>query len=627
MFIYICMAVFISAAISLLLNRSMIVLAPRLGLMDQPDARRIHQTPIPRAGGIAIWLSFLLVLGTAHLIPGTHHAHLDSKWLIAFFSGSLVLILAGIVDDRRGLPALVKLGAHALAPLVFFLIKPIQSGFLPTGTPIVFEAALFIVWSVVLINAFNLIDGLDGLCGGLTAIASFSLAGLALLNRRYDAAILLFIMGGAVVGFLRYNLNPARIFLGDAGSMVLGFFLAAAATDAVGRKAVVGIILLPIAVAGVPLLDVLLAIWRRGARKVAAQIRGEGGTKGLFDPDRDHLHHRLLESHGSQRRVAVTLHIIAVILTTIAFLPLILGDRVVGLSIVGMIIIVLVGVRHLARVEMEQMGNVIHLAIKIPGRRRRMALALYLYDFLVLSTASAAAILIETNLLTNEENWHDLASYIVVYTSLATIFLLSARVHRRVWARATMRDIVSLNCWLLLASFLAFIVFSITQPSCVWCILRISLISHVFASIAVSMPRVSLDILREFGLEARNRSTTTYPDSPYGNTVILGAGDLGTLLLEHLKATYDHDYPGLKIIGFLDENPAIWQRRIRSITVLGGLSIIPSLIEEKGLQSIIIAINKPRPEFIDEVKLIASQHNLSIHYWNARISTSLPASG
>lgn len=618
-------AVTAALLLSLALTRAMLVLAPRLGLMDQPGERRIHHTPIPRAGGLAIWVTFLIVI-LAGLSFGfwDYGGSLSARWLTAFAAGSSILIMAGVLDDRRGLPALVKLGAHALAPLVFFAIQPIESGFFPEAWgryTLCCDVVLFVGWSVLLINAFNLIDGLDGLCGGLAGLASFSLGGIALLNGRADAAVLLFVMGGAIVGFLRYNINPARIFLGDAGSMLMGFFLAAAATDAVGRKAVVGIILLPIAVAGVPLLDVLLAIWRRGARRIACQLRGESGGTGLFHPDRDHLHHRLLDSGRSQHRVAVVLHGIAIVLSVLAFLPLILGDRVVGLSIVGILVILLAGLRHLARVEMEQMGNVVHLAIKLPGRRRRMAMVLFGYDLLVLLGAATVAALLETNAFTRSGAAESMPMFMVIYTSVASFALLMARVHRRLWVRATLRDLISLNCWLLLAAFLTFIIYCVAKGEVAWSVLRLSLMSHVAASIAISLPRASLDLFRDFGLEARSRRATHAPtESLYGPTVILGAGDLGTLAIDHLKSSYHEDYPGLQLLGFVDDNPVLHGRRLRSFPIFGDLSAVAGLAKNDGLRTLIIAVRDPRPGLLNEIHALAESHRLRIYRWEPAIT-------
>lgn len=609
-------------AISLALNRAMLTLAPKLGLMDQPGERRIHASPIPRAGGIAIWLSFLLVIA-AGLGSGFFKAggSLTWNWLGAFAAGSLVLMVAGILDDRAGLRPLVKLAAHALAPTLFFLIHPVQTGLFPAGWCPACDMAAFVIWSVVLINAFNLIDGLDGLCGGLAAVATLGLAAIALVNGRSDAALLLLVMGGATLGFLKFNLNPARIFLGDAGSMLMGFFLATAATDAVGRKAVVGIILLPIAVAGVPLLDVLLAIWRRGARRFVNQVRGVGGSKGIFEADRDHLHHRLLDSRGSQHKVAVVLHGVAIVLSVLAFLPMLLGDRVLGLSLVGILIVGMVGVRNLARVEMEQMGSVVHLAIKMPYHRRRMAAALFVYDLAALACAAMAAALIETNRFTRgDAEMKDLMAFAVVFTSLGSTATLMAGVHARLWVRATMRDLVSLLCWLLLAALASFTLFSLANASMEWSALRLTLMSYVMAACAVSIPRVVLDMFREFGLEARHRQTPPTHGDDHGPVVVLGAGDLGTLLLDHLKSSAHDVYPGMRILGFLDETRVLHGRRLRSFRILGGLSMVPGLVEKQGLRGIVLAINRPRRELVEHLEQLASTYGLRIYRWKVGIS-------
>ncbi len=624
MLIPLTLAVLLSLAISLILNRFMLGVAPRLGLMDEPGERRIHSQAIPRAGGIAIWLSFLLMIGgilaSGWLKVG---GQLSWDWFGAFVAGSTVLIVAGILDDRKGLPPLVKLGTHFLAPVVFFLIHPMTSGFFPEGWPRAFDFTLFVVWVVILINAFNLIDGLDGLCGGLAAVATTALGILSLVNGRYDSAVLILVMAGAILGFLKYNLNPARIFLGDAGSMLLGFFLATAATEAVGRKAVVGIILLPIAVAGVPLLDVLLAIWRRGARRLILQLRGEKIAGGIFDADSDHLHHRLLRSGGSQRKAAATLQVISIGLALLAFLPLFFGDRLFGLSLVGFLIIALAGLRNLTRVEMEHTGSVIHLAIKLPGHRRRVAAALFIYDLLVLTSAGILSVIIETNMLMRGADPLELAKFVVIFVTLGSVALLVAQVHHRLWVRATMRDILSLQFWLLVAAMGTFALFSLVFSTLEWSALRLAVMIFVFACIGVCLPRVVLELVRELALEARHRGPQRDPlRGGFGSVVVYGAGDLGTLFLDHLKSSAHDLYPDLRILGFIDETEVLHGRRLRSFKILGGLSVVPKLVEEENLKGIILAIKRPRQELIDQIDAVADEHNLKIYRWKVDLLES-----
>ena len=553
MFTHLIIAATCALTLALVLNRLMLSVAPKLGLMDQPSTRRIHSKPIPRAGGIAIWLSFLLViaggLGSGLL---KSQGSLSWEWLGAFAAGSFVLMIVGILDDRKGMQPLIKLAAHILAPTVFLIIQPINPGLFPADWSPIFDMVAFIIWSVVLINAFNLIDGLDGLCGGLAAVATLGLAVIALVNERTDAALLLIVMGGAIVGFLKYNLNPARIFLGDAGSMLIGFFLATAATNAVGRRAVVGIILLPIAVAGVPLLDVLLAIWRRGARRILNQLRGETIDGGIFDADRDHIHHRMLDSGGSQRKVAIILQGISIVLAVIAFLPMLFGEQMLALSVVGLLIVGLIGLRHLARVELEQSGSVVHMVIKLPGNRRRLAIALFFYDVIILALAGALGVLVETNFLAMPVSMQNPTQFIIAFTILGCLATLLAKVHLRLWARATLRDIISLQSWLLAAALVTFTLFSLANHSLEWTSIRVALISYLIAAVGVCLPRVALDLIREFALEARHHNPTSSLDGDSEPVVVLGAGDLGTLLLEHLKSSAHDAYANMRILGYLE---------------------------------------------------------------------------
>jgi len=613
-------AVLLSLALSLSLNRVMLSLAPRLGLMDEPGERRIHSKPIPRAGGIAIWLSFMLVvcgiLATRWLGKSEQ---LSWSWMGAFAAGSGILLVAGFLDDRKGLTPWVKLGAHILAPTVFFLLHPVHTGIFPDGWPPVYDYVVFVGWVVVLINAFNLIDGLDGLCGGLAAVSSVALAALAFFNGRPDSALIMLVMGGAIVGFLKYNINPARIFLGDAGSMLLGFFLATAATEAVGRKAVVGVILLPIAVAGVPLLDGLLAIWRRGARRLILQLQGEKVEGGIFAADSKHLHHRMLESGNSQRKVALALQGMAILLAALAFLPMIFGDRVLGLSLVGLLVVGLVGIKNLARVEIAKTGNVIHMAIKQPGHRRRVAAVLFVYDLLVLTAAGVSAVIVETNRLEPGASLENLTRFVVVFIILGIFSLQMARVHPRLWVRATIGDVLTLQFWLLVAAIGTFTLFSLLYSQLEWSALRLMLLSYVFASAGICLPRVALSLLRELGFEARHRSPQQEVVGGYGPVVVVGAGDLGTLLLDHLQSIGGEVYPGMRLLGFIDEAEVLHGRRLRSFTILGGLSILPKLVEEEGLKGIILAISAPSAELMLRLEALSARYDLKIHRWQVGI--------
>ena len=607
--------------LSLLLNRVMILVAPYLGLMDEPGQRRIHAAPVPRAGGIAIWLSLMtaLLLG---LLSGVFEgmALVDWQWFLAFASGSLILMVVGVIDDRTGLKPLIKLASHIVAPAVYCLIHPVNTGLFPADWPLFLDCLVVIGWSVVLINAFTLIDGLDGLCGGLATVSALSMALLSLAMGREGPAVVLFFMAAALIGFLKYNFNPARIFLGDAGSMLLGFFLATVATEAVGRRALVGMLLLPIAVAGVPLLDVLLAVLRRSVRRVLKRLLGHDIQSGLFDADSDHLHHRVLAQFGSQRKAAVILHGLAIVLTLLAFLPMFYGDKVLGLTLVGFLVVALVGLRNMARIEVEHVGSVVHMAIKMPFSSRRMAMVLFVYDFIVFTAAGGMAWMVETNAFVLLEDTAMMLKYVLLFTVFGLFAVLIAKIHARLWVRATIADLMSLHLWIFAASLLTFTLFSLGYSPLAWSLLRVAFMSYLFASIGVSMPRVLLDLAREYGSRARYQGQSTSDLPGIGPAVVVGAGDMGTLLLDHLKSCRHDQHRGLKILGFVDQQAKIMKGRyLRSLPVIGDLSVFPDLVEERGWKALILAIEHPSDEFAAELRDLAEKHSLHVYRWSASL--------
>ncbi|MFM7179933.1 MAG: hypothetical protein ACKO2G_00420 [Verrucomicrobiales bacterium] len=616
----------LALGLSLFLNRVMISLAPKLGLVDTPGERRIHKTVIPRAGGLAIWVAFMVTVSVALLATGggLPDGQLTWRGFGAFAAGSAVLVATGLVDDRIGLRPLVKLGAHVLAPVAMFALNPVRVGLFPDHWSLLWDLLVFVIWSVVLINAFNLIDGLDGLCGGLATVACSALAALAVINGRYDTAILLAIMAMCLVGFLWFNMNPARIFLGDAGSMLLGFFLATAATGGLGRKTVLGVVLLPIAIAGVPMMDVLLALWRRWMKKRVGALRGDDTKRGLFDADREHLHHRMLDEHGSQKKVAVTLQILAALVAALCLLPLLFGDQMLRFSLVGALILGLAIMRHFARVELEHTGEVLHLAIKMPNAQRRLAVILVAYDLLVLLAAGFGALVVETNVFVREDGWdaQSVMYFLDVFVVSGMLGLFGAKVHKRLWVRATVRDFLSITFWLMLAGAVTFCIVSLGKASIEWSVLRATMIACLGSCALVCLPRLTLDTVREIALVHRvggrssNDSENTVEQEPM---VVVGAGDLGTLFLEHLKASSRDAYRGMRILGFIDKNQAFHGRLLRSFLVLGGISVLRELAEEGKIKGVVVAINDPQTEMVEELEALAREHKLKIHWWKVSL--------
>ncbi len=281
--------------------------AYKLGRVDEPDARKVHTVPIPRLGGIAIFLGFCIAVATIELLtPGPLFPR-TGPFMGLLVGGGLIFLL-GIVDDLKPLPAkfkfLVQIGAAAVAVYLGVRIEVLSN---PFGgmfiLPVYLVYGLTVFWLVGITNTINLIDGLDGLAGGVTLIAASTTALIAIQTRQPALALLSLALVGSTIGFLRYNWNPAKIFMGDSGSLFLGFTLAAISVVGLLKVAATAALLVPILILGVPIFDTAFAIIRRALQR-----------RPIFSPDRGHLHHRLLGLGFSQRRAVLIIYAICLLL-------------------------------------------------------------------------------------------------------------------------------------------------------------------------------------------------------------------------------------------------------------------------------------------------------------------------
>ena len=308
------LAALLTAALVALISTPVVrSLAFRVGAVDVPkDNRRMHNHPIPRMGGLAIFFGF--ILSVLIFIPLTPE-------LRGMLLGSVVIVILGILDDIFALPALpkffVQIGAALIAVLegnrIDFLSNPnifSQDLFWELGLLAVPITAL---WIVGITNAVNLIDGLDGLACGVSTISSMTLLVIALVMEEPDVAILMGALSGACIGFLPYNLNPAKIFMGDTGSTFLGFILAVVSIQGLFKFYAIISFAVPFLMLGLPIFDTCFAILRRVSH-----------GQSPMSPDRGHIHHRLIDMGFSQKQAVAVLYIIsailglsAVVLTTI----------------------------------------------------------------------------------------------------------------------------------------------------------------------------------------------------------------------------------------------------------------------------------------------------------------------
>ena len=299
-------AILAAALISFVLTPLVKRFAIRFGFLDIPkDARRMHDHPIPTIGGLAIYAAFVLV---ALVLSGF------SRQLMGMLGGGTAIVLLGVLDDKYDLNAKLKFVVQILAAvipvsqgmIISYISNPLPVGeaYIPLG---ILAGPITVIWIVAITNAVNFIDGLDGLSVGVCSISCLSMAVIALSLGQSSEALLLGALLGACLGFLPYNLNPAKIFMGDTGATFLGFILACMSVSGLFKLYTVISFAIPILVLGVPIFDITFATIRRIWHHVSP-----------MKSDRSHIHHRLIDVGFNQRQSVAILYVVASLLGVFA---------------------------------------------------------------------------------------------------------------------------------------------------------------------------------------------------------------------------------------------------------------------------------------------------------------------
>ena len=289
-------SLFVALVAAILLTPLVKRLAFRIGAVDAPNYRKVHSRIMPRLGGLAIYLAFLI--GLLILRP-------ESQYTLAIILGATVIVITGVLDDMYEISAKAKMLGQLLAAIIIvffggiqieFINLPFNDGQLDFGF---LSIPFTIVWIIGITNAVNLIDGLDGLAAGVSTIAFITLAGMAMIMGNGFVIAIAAILACATIGFLFYNFHPAKIFMGDTGALFLGFMIAVLSLLGFKNITVVSFII-PVIMLGVPISDTFFAIVRRYRNK-----------QKWSDPDKSHLHHRLIDMGFSHRQTVLIIYGIA----------------------------------------------------------------------------------------------------------------------------------------------------------------------------------------------------------------------------------------------------------------------------------------------------------------------------
>jgi UDP-GlcNAc:undecaprenyl-phosphate/decaprenyl-phosphate GlcNAc-1-phosphate transferase len=346
-------ALFLIATFSALVITPLIRrLCERFKLLDVPrDGRRVHRSAIPRLGGVAIYLSLLLALSSLLFVSNvlTQSLQFYTPVLLKVLVPTSLVLLLGIYDDLRGTNAVVKfVGLGLIASLFYALGGRIEVLLVPfvgmVHLPAVIGFLLTVFWLVAISNAFNLIDGMDGLATGAALFSSVVILVVALSGGHLVMTVVTIVICGALAGFLRYNFNPASIFLGDSGALFVGFLLAALSLMGAQKATTAIAVITPILAFGLPVVDTSVTMVRRLI-----------GRRPIFEGDGEHIHHMLLARGWSQRRVVLMLYSVCAIFGLLAALSTKTSSPVTGFVLFVIAVVVIVAVGQLRYHEVDEL--------------------------------------------------------------------------------------------------------------------------------------------------------------------------------------------------------------------------------------------------------------------------------
>ena len=320
-------AAFASAfAISMVATPFAKKVSEKLGAIDYPKARGMHTKPMPRLGGIAIVLGFMITV----LVLYRFVNDINIKHFCGFIAGAIVIVGVGIVDDSRQLPARVKLVFQIIAALLVIgsgirinvVMWPVTTYLQKLSAPIT------LIWIIGITNAVNLIDGLDGLAAGASSIASICLMVLCILTGTESAVVFTAALAGSCLGFLPRNFNPAEIFMGDTGATFLGYVLAVTSIMGVFKGYAVLALVVCLLSIGLPIFDTLCAMLRRAATH-----------KPIMQADRGHLHHKLIDRGYTQKQAVLIMYGISLVLAILAIIIAIKDSRALAVAVLMVILL------------------------------------------------------------------------------------------------------------------------------------------------------------------------------------------------------------------------------------------------------------------------------------------------
>lgn len=546
-----------------------------VGAVDVPGPRKVHGQPVPRLGGLAVVMSVAAVLAAGYFGLMPQGPRLSHELCVGLALGVLPILVVSIVDDVRRVRALPKLVAHLagagiavafgvrLSPEIHLFGNAIPLGF--------WAVPLSVLWLAGLANAFNLIDGLDGLSAGLALISAGSLAGVFLLAGQTGMASASLVLAGALLGFLPYNVFPAKVFLGDSGATAIGFCLAGFALRGGSTLSAGFATLLPVIVLGLPLAETAISIARRVVRRM------EGGRSGVMEADRNHIHHRLLALGVSHRRAVHLLYAVGLALALCGLASVLITSREAGLLLVALLLAGFVGVARLGYDEFAVIRNGLVLRFyDAPVLKRSM--------FVVFVDVATVALSVYGAFGLKWDDWGlavhraDAFRMVGLLAPITVLVFWALGLYRGSWRLANLDDFLRASVSVAAATAAGFVANRLVAHPHIAA--SVFAIAGLLGLLFVNGARVSYRVLLSLRWRAVNKGVPT---------LIYGAGLGGAATLRELGSNLE---AGLKPMGFIDDDLEKVGRSVNGLPVFGSIAQMAETIDKHGVRAVVISSKK-----------------------------------
>ncbi len=599
--------------LALFMTPWVIKFAVKIGATDTPDIRKVHTSVMPRIGGLAVILSAIGAIGFLYVVyPGILPSFFGEDYTpIIVACCVLSLFVLGFVDDLKPLSAAIKFGVQFLIAAVIFsagfkisnVTNPLGEGMIAIG---IFDFPITILWIVGIINAFNLIDGLDGLASGVAVIASVSIFVITSLSGQFQASIFALIIAGALVGFLRYNFNPAKIFLGDSGSLVIGFVLAILSIQTTSKLTSGFAVLLPLLVLALPITDTLVSMTRR----LIGSFLNKGTQKpnqspinrlhGMFVPDKMHIHHRLLSLGLSHRNAVLVLYFVSAFFAISAFIftQIETWQRMLSVTIVLALALTFF-VKKLKYNEIAIFNNGLMVSFSKKWIPKNTGWVVFTDAMFIMAAYSLTYYLISQINPGLVSQFQFSRTFAIVLTVQLSI-LWATGLYREKMNQFGLANALHTSATIFSAVGMTGLVLLATEALTLAEIAQFLIFNIYFLLTFLFGYRLTfLSLNHWFNREKRTGM----------KVLVYGAGEQGTLALQNILNSTQSD---VKVVGFLDDDPNLHGKIIQGYPVLGGHWMLPKVHNTQPIDSIYLCDDDIRCENLKRLRRTALQKGITI---------------